>query len=110
MSARRKKPAAQLPGPALKRAITSMQSAGFQIARIEFNSDGTFNVIPREQAEKDTVISGTIAIARALGVAAISVRRMVKDGRLKVTQIGTATSPFKARQSEIDRVLRLKRR
>ena len=93
-----------LGGPALKRAVGAILHAGLQIKHIEFRLDGTFVVIPRQRAERDDVIAGTPAIARAMGVAAITVRRMVKDGRLRAFQSGDATSPIKVRQSEIDRV------
>lgn len=102
MSARKQK--AFLVGPALKRAVTALLHAGLQIKHIEFRNDGTFVIIPRQRKERDDVIAGSPAIARALGVSALTVRRMVHDGRLKAFQSGDASSPLKVRQSEIDRM------
>ena len=91
-------------GPALKRAVAAMLLAGLQIKQVEFRPNGSFVITPGQRRERDDVVAGSPAIARALGVAPLTVQRMAKDGRLKVFKTGDASSPLKVRQSEIDRI------
>ncbi len=55
-------------------------------------------------------VTGAAAIGRELGCSAITVRRMVADGRLKVFRTGSHTSPIKVWRSEIERIRRGKLR
>ncbi len=55
-------------------------------------------------------VTGATAIGRELGCSAITVRRMVATGRLKVFRTGSNTSPIKAWRSEIERIRRGKLR
>lgn len=49
-------------------------------------------------------VTGAAAIGRELGCSAITVRRMVAAGRLKVFRTGSHTSPIKAWRSDIERI------
>jgi hypothetical protein len=51
-------------------------------------------------------VTGAAKIGEELGCSAITVRRMVANGRLKVFRTGSHTSPIKAWRSEIERIRR----
>jgi excisionase family DNA binding protein len=57
-----------------------------------------------DNAECGRFVTGTTAIGKALGVSPITVRRMVEDGRLKASRVGSDTSPWKVRLSDIERI------
>lgn len=52
----------------------------------------------------DRVVTGTTAIARALGICSKTVQRMIADGRLKAYRTGDHTSPWRCQLSEIERI------
>lgn len=51
-------------------------------------------------------VTGCTAAGKALGAAPITIRRMIRDGRLKPFRTGNNTSPYKFWLTDIERIRR----